>query len=220
MDMFSRVLGGASRLPNTIVKDRGPTGAPISYALGGLLVVLFVLYGTKGSAPPCGDSAIQAIQRHFVHASLPHLMANLFALYAVLHVEVYLGLARYILLLIILFTLTTLGDMAMRALTKKAGKTPVCSIGFSGILFGLLTWEIVYMGRLDWRLLLAIGVVVVLPTIQNPRASLTGHAMGALAGLVAGLAFKKIHPRNEQNTVVRHMKKHIRNTRKKYNRNT
>ena len=63
-----------------------------------------------------------------------------------------------------------------------------CSVGWSGVLFGLAVWEIVKeKEKVDSSLIIAIGAMVVSPSLQNPQASLIGHALGALAGFIVAM---------------------------------
>jgi hypothetical protein len=68
-----------------------------------------------------------------------------------------------------------------------------CSIGFSGILFGLMTWELITTRKIDIELLLAIVVTVVAPSIGNKKVSLTGHTIGAVSGVLGGIIWKFIN---------------------------
>ena len=41
-------------------------------------------------------------------------------------------------------------------------------------------------------ILISIAGIVVTPSIQDPKASLIGHAMGAIAGIIGGILWKSI----------------------------
>ena len=74
----------------------------------------------------------------------------------------------------------------------KLLKSLPCSIGFSGVLFGVAAWELVTNKGFDWLVALSLVAMVAVPTIQNPKASLMGHIVGAIAGIIGGLIWGKI----------------------------
>ena len=85
-----------------------------------------------------------------------------------------MGFSSFIWLLIFLLIFNVLAEFAVRCIWKDLP----CSIGFSGILFGLFTWELVSIKKLDIELLLAIVIMVAGPSIQNKKISLSGHIIG------------------------------------------
>lgn len=68
-----------------------------------------------------------------------------------------------------------------------------CSIGFSGILFGLFTWELVSKKKFDVEILIAMIIMVVGPSLRSKKVSLSGHAIGAVSGIIAGISWKYIN---------------------------
>lgn len=161
---------------------------PVSLAIGLLLVLvwLFTLQGFNLDEV-CGKGFVKAIARNFVHLNLFHLLVNLYALEALSRIELYLGSGSYIGLLIIILLLAS----TMEFLLNETVPSLRCSIGFSGVLFGLLAWEMMVMGEFQPYLFLILLVIVVFPTLSNPRASLIGHGLGALAGVIAALFWRK-----------------------------
>jgi predicted membrane channel-forming protein YqfA (hemolysin III family) len=67
-----------------------------------------------------------------------------------------------------------------------------CSIGFSGILFGIMAWELTTKKDFDIFIVLSIVGIVVAPSIQDSKTSLVGHAVGAIAGVIGGILWKSI----------------------------
>ena len=50
--------------------------------------------------------------------------------------------------------------------------------------------------KFDVELLLAIVIMVVGPSLQRKEVSLSGHAIGAVSGIVAGLIWKFVNKGN------------------------
>lgn len=160
---------------------------PISVFIATSMIVLFLLFNAKVFV--CGEKIHQLMISNFVHADLTHLISNLYALYVISRVEQHMGFSSFIWLLIFLLIFNVLAEFTVRCIWKDLQ----CSIGFSGILFGLFTWELVSRKKLDIELLLAIVIMVAGPSIQNKKVSLSGHIIGAVSGIVAGILWKFIN---------------------------
>lgn len=161
---------------------------PVSLVVGLLLVLVwvFTLQGLNLDEI-CGKGFAKALARNFVHLNLFHLLVNLYALEALSRIELYLGSGSYLILLFIILLLAS----TMEFLLNETMPSLRCSIGFSGVLFGLLAWELMVMGQFQPYLFLVLLVMVVFPTLQNPQASLIGHGLGALAGVLTALVWRK-----------------------------
>jgi membrane associated rhomboid family serine protease len=164
---------------------------PVSVFFAVSIIIVFSLYLTTAiKTIPCGNDVMSSFLSNFVHVDSYHLMANLFALYSLSRVEQNVGTKRFLGLIVFLLIFNTLAE----TIVHKAYPNMPCSIGFSGILFGIMTWEIVTKKQLDLMLVFSIVAMVVIPSIQNPKASLLGHSVGAIAGVVGGLVWKKLSP--------------------------
>jgi membrane associated rhomboid family serine protease len=162
---------------------------PVSLFLAVSIIVVFSLYVTTViKTIPCGKDIMSLFFSNFVHIDPYHLMVNLFALYALSRVERELGAKKFISLIVFLLIFTSVTEVMIH----KVYPYIPCSIGFSGVLFGIMTWELVSKKELDMLLIFTIIGMVVLPSIQNSKASLLGHAVGAVAGVVGGVLWKKI----------------------------
>jgi membrane associated rhomboid family serine protease len=169
---------------------------PVSLFLAVSIVVVFALYLTTAiKSIPCGKDVMSSFLSNFVHIEPSHLMANLFALYALSRVERDIGTKRFVTLIIFLLIFTTISEV----IAYKLFPDMPCSIGFSGVLFGIMTWEIVTKKDVDLILIASIVGMVVLPSVQNSKVSLMGHAVGAVAGVVGGLIWKKLAPAIKMN---------------------
>jgi hypothetical protein len=162
---------------------------PVCLFLAVSIVVVFAMYVTTIiKTIPCGKSIMSSFCSNFVHVEPYHLMANLFALYALARVERDIGSRKFFGLIIFLLIFTSISEVVAH---KMFSNLP-CSIGFSGILFGIMAWELT--AKKDFNIFIAISIfgVVVAPSIQNSKASLVGHAVGAITGIIGGILWKSI----------------------------
>jgi membrane associated rhomboid family serine protease len=161
---------------------------PVSVFLAVSIIIVFSLYiSTAIKTIPCGKDVMSSFLSNFVHVDSYHLIANLFALYALSRVEREIGAKRFLSLVVFLLIVNTL----VETMIHKVYSEMKCTIGFSGVLFGIMTWEIVSKKELDFILVLSICAMVLMPSIQNPKASLVGHTVGALSGIIGGLLWKQ-----------------------------
>ena len=158
---------------------------PVSLFLAVSIVVIFALYVTAIlKTIPCGKNLISAFCNNFVHIDYFHVFANLITLYTLARVERDIGAKRFSLLIVFLLIFTSIVEVTMH----KIFPNMACTIGFSGILFGIMAWELTTKRGLDFLVVISIIGVAVMPTIQNPkRASLLGHLVGVVSGIIGGL---------------------------------
>ena len=169
---------------------RYTTQTPISTFIAICLIIIYLLFTANVvTALPCGKDIYQVFIRNFVHVDNVHLVSNLFALYAISRVEEQMGFQPFIWLVVFLIAFNTLAEY----ITCKLWKDMKCSIGFSGVLFGLMTWELITTRKVDLEVLLAIVLTVVVPSIGNKKISLAGHSIGAVSGVIGGIIWKFIN---------------------------
>jgi len=170
-----------------MINNKNAKDVPISIFIAVSIIVIFLLFNAKViNAVPCGKSIHEVFMSNFVHIDAMHLMFNLYALYAISRVEREMGFKSFIWLLIFLLIFNTLAEFLVRQVWKDSK----CSIGFSGILFGLMTWELVSKKELDVRIMIAIVIMIVGPSLQNKHVSLSGHMIGAVSGIIAAVIWK------------------------------
>ena len=160
---------------------------PVSLFLAVSIVVIFALYVTAIiKTVPCGKNVLSMCCSNFVHIEPYHLAANLLALYALTRIERDIGPKRFgsLILFLILFT------SIIEVIVHKVVDGFPCSIGFSGILFGIMTWELITKKGLNLIIVISIIGLVAMPSVQNSKVSLIGHAVGAVTGVIGGLLWK------------------------------
>jgi membrane associated rhomboid family serine protease len=160
---------------------------PVSLFLAVSIVVIFALYVTAIiKTVPCGKNVLSMCCSNFVHIETYHLMANLLALYAITRVERDIGPKRFASLILFLIIFTSV----IEVIVHKIFVGFPCSVGFSGILFGIMTWELITKKGLNLIIILSIIGIVAMPSVQNSKVSLIGHAVGAITGVIGGLLWK------------------------------
>jgi membrane associated rhomboid family serine protease len=133
----------------------------------------------------CDDtSAGRQILHSLVHGSSVHLLVNIFTFIQLYRLEQILGSRDYFILIMIILVLSSWLYWIMNKVLY--GTYFQCSVGFSGVLFGLLVWSrmVVNGGSFDLREILLWSSLLIIPVLQNPRISLLGHLSGLLVGLL------------------------------------
>jgi len=161
---------------------------PVSVFLAVSLTVIFSLYlTTLIKTIPCQKNIMSSFLSNFIHTDITHLMVNLFGLYSLARVERDIGPKKFIKLLIFLLILNTI----IETITYTIFPTIKCSIGFSSVLFGIMTYELATSKKLDFMLLASIIGTVILPSLKNQNVSLVSHSIGAISGIMGGLLINK-----------------------------
>ncbi len=153
----------------------------VTWAVSLLLIGLSVFYGQD--AVDCRDQGfVQQLIHSLIHISVGHLLINLWSFYELSYLEHTYGSLNYFLLLVSLLVISS--GIYWLINTYVLG-SPICSIGFSGVILGLMGWARMLSteGRLDLNEFQRWLVILIGPIIQNPRISLLGHASGLIAGL-------------------------------------
>lgn len=170
--------------------DVNTTKLPVSSFIAISIIVIYLLFTTNIiSEIPCGTSIHTIFMNNFVHIDGAHLISNLYALYAISRIEEKMGFKPFIWLIVFLLAFNTLVEYMLRNVIKDMN----CSIGFSGILFGLITWELLTTRKLDVQLIISILISVITPSFSNKKVSLSGHVVGALSGVIGGIIWKTIN---------------------------
>jgi membrane associated rhomboid family serine protease len=173
-------------MENKNIKD-----VPVTAMLAVCIVVIFSLYTTLAIKNiPCGKDMLSVFYGNFVHVDSTHLVVNLYSMYALSRVEQSIGGKSFVALIVFLLFFNTIVEVAIH----NAIPTMPCSIGFSGVLFGIITWELVTQKKFDFYLVTSIIAMVALPSIKNNNVSLSGHAVGAFSGIIGGLIWNKLAP--------------------------
>ena len=170
------------QLPNSI--------APLTFISSLIMAVITLMY-TFGQVQtlPCGPDLISSFLRNFIHVDWFHLILNMYTFYRLMPIELIYGSTFYVFLIILLVFFQTLIEWGINSYFVIN-----CSIGFSGILFGLVTWSILSLRGQDWSILVALILSIFSSSAQDPRLSLLGHLLGVFSGLLAWIVTRGISP--------------------------
>lgn len=169
--------------------DSTVKNSPICAFIASSVILIFSLYTTSViKSVPCGKNMKDVFLSSFVHVDSFHLFSNMYALYALSRVERYLGTKKFFSLVVFLLFVNTLFETALHKVTDKIP----CSIGFSGVLFGIMTWEIVTNRGIDIHIASSIMLMVILPSLQFKNVSFSGHLVGSISGIIGGVLYNKI----------------------------
>lgn len=160
---------------------------PFTSFIAVILLVIFCLYFTKIiHKVPINKDFFSILGSNFIHLDFDHLIANLVSLYALSRIEKRMGLQKFSYLILSLLFLNTLFETLLHRYFPINN-----SVGFSGILFGLTTWELVLQKKVDTALLVSL-VLLLLPSLKYENVSFTGHAVGVISGLTIALFYKNV----------------------------
>ena len=163
---------------------------PVTVFLSVTIIIIFLLYiTTLIKTIPCGKDILSIFYTNFVHIDFYHLVGNLLGLYSLCKVEQSIGSKKFTLLISFLLIFNTIFESFIHKIIPNTK----CSIGFSGIIFGVLTWEIVSLKKIDITAFLSILFMIFLPSIKNSKSSLSGHIVGCIGGIISGLIWSKVN---------------------------
>ena len=159
----------------------------VTYTLIAVMVGIFLLYHGKALvAIPCGNDFVSILQSQFVHVNFVHIASNLFSLWYMANLERSMGLGKFLALVLVIAVLSSAAD----TLIGHVGGNRPCSIGFSGVLFGLVAWSVLTTGGFKWyNIAMVAGLLL---TNMGPHISVRGHVIGAVTGLVLALLYKLV----------------------------
>ena len=157
---------------------------PVSVFLAVSVIIIFSLYFTNLiKSIPCEKSLGTIFVNNFIHIDIYHLMGNLLGLYSLSRIERALGAKKFIILISSILIIASI----LEIITYRIFPSIPCGIGISGLLFGLITWELVIIKKLDFTLVLSIIFTIIIPSLKSKNVSLLGHISGIIAGIIISL---------------------------------
>ena len=152
----------------------------VSSLIGAILVAVFFLR----PGVDCTNSLLSTAQREFIHIEPYHLVLNLYALYRISHLEGVVGSPKFAVVTALMVVAST---VATHLLTKVL---PIkCSIGFSGVLLGLMAYAFVTQSE---KMTLLPVVYLALSSVGGPNVSVSGHLIGIVCGTLIGVASRLV----------------------------
>jgi membrane associated rhomboid family serine protease len=170
--------------------NKDPLNYPICSFFAVLITIIFSLYFTNAlKTIPCEKDMKSVFISQFIHTEFLHLISNLYGIYSLSRIEIKIGPKKFFSLIIFLLIFTSILESILHQLIE----TP-CSIGFSGILYGVFTFEIMAIkDDFDYNLLIAIVADTISQKMMKNKISLYGHIIGVLSGILGGFIFKKLN---------------------------
>lgn len=166
----------------------------MEFTANGASVVLLVLslfmimiYFAHVPLPNTNVTGVDYILRSFYHADVVHLVSNLLVLSRLTSLGNLLSPMKLIQLLIFLAVVSSL---LLYALHTAFPSTSRLTVGFSGILFGLIVVKNALLGAKLQDILTDV-VILLLPSVISPNISFLGHFSGAIAGFIYVFLFNK-----------------------------
>jgi len=169
------------------MKIKNYKDTPICSFLFVLIIVIFSLYFTNAiKNVPCEKDMKSIFISNFIHTDFFHLISNLYGIYALSRVENKVGFKKFFTLIIFLLIFNTVFEIVLHRIIK----TP-CSMGFSGILYGITTFEIVCNETIDYNMIGAIILNITVSKVIDKKSSLSGHIIGGVSGILGAILFKR-----------------------------
>ena len=157
----------------------------ITISISIVLIIIFLLYHLKLISIPTDHTILNVMYSNVFHLNFYHLVSNLIILYSLIQIEEQLGVKSFLSLLTFLIIVNTFTEYIYRFFNNQI------SIGFSGILYGLIAWEI-YTNK-NVTLELVFAIILRIGTTYKSGESIVAHIIGALSGIGTAILWKYIN---------------------------
>ena len=148
------------------------------------IIVVFLLYVTNIiKSIPCQKSLLSNFYSNFFHIEITHLISNIIGLYALSRIERNIGIKKFIKLIILILLFNSVFETILYILFPNM----LCSIGISGILYGLITYELFTNKEIDYVLIIYIFSNIIIP---YKNISVSSHIIGAISGIIISKIIK------------------------------
>lgn len=162
------------------------TRIPISSFIATILIIIFLLsFSTLLKIEPCNKDFLSSIVSNFLHMDIIHLIFNLYGLYILSRLEVEVGSTHFGIILVFIVLINTFIEILLHKLINLP-----CSIGFSGILYGILTYELISENKQVSYDIALIVIYDIIASRFDKRISLISHFIGVVSGILVGLLMK------------------------------
>jgi membrane associated rhomboid family serine protease len=148
-----------------------------SIVIGIFLILIYIGYNTGYLVKiPCENTITSKFFSNFVHIDSIHLLLNLLGLFIISNFEKEIGSKKFITLVLSLIIIITIVE---KMFLKK------CSIGFSGVLYGIFAYQMMYEKNVDYQMLIALILLFLFST--DTKISHETHVIGFFSGLALSL---------------------------------
>ena len=129
----------------------------------------------------CENTLPNAVLRQFMHGNIAHFTSNMYVMIDISSkILQRMTTLKFIVLILLIFVLCVLMDYLFYY---------ECSIGLSGVVFGLLTWFLLSYNGISQKVLIDLGILL-LPSVLDRRISFGGHFMGIISGFITYIIIK------------------------------
>lgn len=147
----------------------------ISIFISIVLSLTYFLYNSNIlTTIPCDQDFSSKLLSNFIHTNSVHLISNLMGIYFISELETKIGSSNFLTLVILITVILSIFEY-----TVKSG----CSIGISGVLYGLVAYEMFKFKNVDYNVLFTLVLLFLFS--GDSKISHTGHLLGFIAGLTA-----------------------------------
>jgi membrane associated rhomboid family serine protease len=148
-----------------------------SIVIGIFLILIYLGYNIGYLVKiPCENTITSKFLSNFVHIDSIHLLLNLLGLFIISNFEKEIGTKKFVILVSSLTIVLTIID---KIFLKK------CSIGFSGVLYGIFAYQMMYEKNVDYQMLIVLVLMFLFST--DTKISHTSHIFGFFSGLALSL---------------------------------
>jgi rhomboid domain-containing protein 1 len=123
--------------------------------------------------------------RALYHASWTHLLANGISFLGLSFLESYMGSGKYFLTILFIWIVSTIILWIIQKLFPSRKRL---TVGFSGVIFGLVVVYIVAMAEKVGLSLFGLALSII-PQLFIPGISFEGHLSGIIAGIIYVVIF-------------------------------
>jgi membrane associated rhomboid family serine protease len=161
----------------------------VSELLAFIIILVHVLQNLKITGGfPCSNTMISNIYSNFFHIDLIHLLINLHGLYTFSNLEKKIGTKKFCFLILFLLITTAFFETTLKTIFPSIK----CSVGLSGIIFGMATFVKTIDGKYD-NFIRMIAIQIVYDYSHRNSISITSHIIGIICGIIAGFLFSKFN---------------------------
>jgi membrane associated rhomboid family serine protease len=165
----------------------------VSISLAIITCIIFILYKIPLIKNlPCNPDILSTFYTNFIHIDYYHLIANLYGIFAFSKIEDDIGSKNFAILISLLLIITSIIEAYVKQLFNLN-----CSIGISGIIFGLFGYDLTSRQDFDFFIISAITIIFIRITAESKNTSFYGHVIGLVTGLILGSVLK--FQRNQKN---------------------
>lgn len=149
----------------------------ISYMIIGIMIMIFI---TPLNNANTSNEVLNYLLHTAYHANVSHIVANMLTFYGLSFIENIMGHHKFLLAILFIWIVSSI-MLYIYHLMLPSKK--VYTIGFSGVIYGLIVVYISLMGnKSDISIFDLIGSLI--PQLFVPQISTEGHFFGIVAGFL------------------------------------